>query len=557
VQVDIVLEGLTAPQQKNVIATMSLAQQKDHPLATAALIKRLHVKAPQEIRNALAPFGHYRVKIEASLTETTQGIEARYRIDPGPALRIDALDVRLTGEGRDEADYRTLLANFPLARGEVLDHTRYEDTKETLQKIAAELGYLDADFTTHEIRIDLDAYRADIVLHFDTGARYSFGAITFEQDILRPSFLQRFSPVREGDPYSVVNLLALQRALADSGYFLRVEVIPLTEQATDLTVPVDVLLTPRPRHRYTAGVGYGTDTGARVSAGWENRRINQFGHRVGVDLLASEINNSQTVRYTIPLRFYTADQVAFTANRYHEWHDDRDELRRSLSVSRSRGREPWRTTVSLTYSDEDFTIGPERNRTRLLMPGINWVRIDADDRIYTTRGSRYILDLHGANSDVVSDISFMQYQMQGKWIRQFGNRTRVLARAHGGYTRVARFDELPSSQRFFAGGDRSVRGYSYESLGPKDAQGTVIGGKSMLVGSLEYEVPIGEKWSAAAFYDAGNAFDEWEPFPELLRGSGLGLRWRTPVGPVRFDLAWALDKPDKPWRFHLTIGPDL
>lgn len=557
VQVRVELEGLTAPQRKNVLATLSLEQQKDHPLTNMALIRRLHAKAPEEIRSALEPFGFYRAKVEASLTETAQGLEARYRIDPGPPLHIDTLDVQVTGEGRNDPAYRDLLAKFPLVRHAVLEQTRYTDAKEALQQIAAELGYLDADFTAHEIRIDLATYQAEVVLHFDTGPRYRFGKISFRQDILRPDFLERFAPVREGDPYSVVNLLALQSALADSGYFFRAEVIPRTEQARDLAVPVDVITTPRLRNRYTAGVGYGTDTGARVSAGWENRRINSRGHRLGLDLLASEINNSQTLRYTIPLRFYRADQLAFTANRYHEWHEERDELRRSLSVSRSRGKELWRTTYSLTYSDEDFTIGERRDRTRLLMPGASWTRIDTDDRLYTTHGNRYILDLHGANTAVVSDISFMQYQMQAKWITQLADRSRIIARAQGGYTRVARFDELPSSQRFFTGGDRTIRGYRYESLGPKDAQGNVMGGKSLLVGSLEYEYPLRENFSVAAFYDAGNAFDNWDPPPQLLRGSGFGLRWRTPVGPIRLDVAWALDKHDKPWRLHLVIGPDL
>src|SRR5690606_9543527 len=119
-------------------------------------------------------------------------------------------------------------------------------------------------------------------------------------------------------------------------------------------------------------------------------------------------------------------------------------------------------------------------------------------------------------------------------------------------TRIDEFSELPASLRFFAGGDQSVRGYRYNSLGPTDASGEVIGGRKLLVGSLEYEHRIRGGWSAAVFYDAGNALEDYGD--SLARGAGFGVRWLSPIGQVRIDLASALSEDGNPWRLHLNIG---
>jgi translocation and assembly module TamA len=125
----------------------------------------------------------------------------------------------------------------------------------------------------------------------------------------------------------------------------------------------------------------------------------------------------------------------------------------------------------------------------------------------------------------------------------------------GGHTSVKDFDNLPATLRFYAGGDQSVRGYAYNSLGPLDSLGSVAGGKYLLVGSIEYEHRLFEKWSAATFYDVGNAYNSSsEDFKE---GAGVGLRWRSPIGPLRVDVSWALSLEEHPWRFHLVVGPDL
>jgi len=195
----------------------------------------------------------------------------------------------------------------------------------------------------------------------------------------------------------------------------------------------------------------------------------------------------------------------------------------------------------------------------LLMPYINWSYIKADDRLYTRRGHKVQFEMRGALDNIGSNTSFWQARLNGTLIQQIFKKGRVIARGDSGYSFISllegNFHELPPSMRFFAGGDRSVRGYDYQTLGPKNEQDQVIGGKYLLVGSLEYEHKILDKWHLATFFDIGNAFNGFSE--SLKQGTGLGIRWQSPVGLIRVDLAAALSEMDYPLRLHITMGPDL
>ena len=165
------------------------------------------------------------------------------------------------------------------------------------------------------------------------------------------------------------------------------------------------------------------------------------------------------------------------------------------------------------------------------------------------------MDIKGTHPSLGSDVQLLQLRLQGKLIRPILENGRVTLRGDAGLTRIKDFTELPTSLRFFTGGDQSVRGYNYNSLSPTDSSGRALGGKQLLVGSAEYEYSWTEKWSSGIFFDIGNAVDDWAQ--KLKRGAGFGVRWKSPVGLIRVDLAWALSDMDNPWRFHLVIGPDL
>ena len=153
-----------------------------------------------------------------------------------------------------------------------------------------------------------------------------------------------------------------------------------------------------------------------------------------------------------------------------------------------------------------------------------------------------------------SQTQFAQLIVDAKWIRGLGESSRLLVRGQLGRTMTDEFDELPPSLRFYAGGDRSIRGYGYQEVGPR-LRGQVIGGKNLLTGSAEFEHMFTPEWGAAVFVDAGDAFTSTDF--RARAGIGAGVRWRSPVGLVRLDVAHGIDDADSAVQFHINIGPDL
>jgi translocation and assembly module TamA len=381
--------------------------------------------------------------------------------------------------------------------------------------------------------------------------------VRFHQDVLKPELLTGYVKFKRGEPLNVNRVLALQSALADSPYWGRVEVITRQDEAKDLEVPIDVNLTPAKPLRFSGGVGYGTDTGPRARGIVELRRLNDLGHRAEIDAIFSGIERGVKTSYLIPGAYPRTDllslNVAFDRLDTNTSRSDSGLVGATLTES----RHGWREAYSLNFQRETFTVGLDHGTSNLVVPGVSLERVKADDRIDTTNGYRVRLSLQGADAAVLSDSSFLQGSIDGKIIRTLGDRNRLIARTQVGYTDTNDFRALPPRFRFFAGGDQSVRGFSYQSLGRKDEAGNTIGGETLAVASLEYERRFFTKWGAAVFYDTGNASQSFSGLGTLARGAGFGLRWRSPIGPIRADVAWALSEPGHPLRFHLNIGPDL
>ncbi|MGB5306130.1 MAG: autotransporter assembly complex family protein [Gammaproteobacteria bacterium] len=553
--VEVVVEGVEDALLENVRNTLSIEQYRDDANLTRPWVRRLHNQAVTEIQTALKPYGYYRSTVEKELLTTSAGWKVTYRISPGPPLLVKSADIQLAGEGQQDPAFQKLMAKESITAGVPLNQVNYDKLKSGLQKLALERGYFVAKFLQHEIRLDLEAYYADVVLHFDTGPRYQFGPVTFQPNPLSPDFLARYVTFKQGDAYSTGALLSLQEALNGSDYFSSVDVKPQEDKAEGLQVPVAVSVVPHKRNKYSLGVGYGTDTGARVSAGWERRRVNQWGHRITTDLRLSEIKNSLDAAYLIPLKNPRTEKLAFSAG-YLDSNTDSSESRTTLlGVSRTGLRRGLNETIGLTFQREDYSIGDEDDTATLLMPEASWLWVRADNRVYSTRGMRMQFSVRGASEHLVSTTSFIQTRLQAKLIQQVFGASRIILRGDAGVSFVPDFQELPASLRYFAGGDQSVRGYDYESLGPEDDNGDVIGGKNLLVGSAEYEQHIKGKWSAAVFVDVGNAIDDLSD--ELKTGAGIGIRWRSPIGLIRVDVASALSESGNPLRLHLVIGPDL
>lgn len=548
------VEGVRRDLERNIRSALSL-EKLDKDELSEERIRRLHADAPDEINEALQPFGYYRPLVRSELKQEGDQWIARYEVDPGPPIKVASVDLQIAGAGGDDPRFRQIVSDFPVKQGAVLFHPDYEQGKQSLIDLAAEEGYLDATFQVNEVRVDLERYRADVVLHYDTGPRYRFGEVRFNGNILDEDLLTGYINFKRGEPLDVNKVLELQNALSDSPYWSRVEVVTRQEQAQNLEVPIDVDLVPAKSMRFSGGLGYGTDTGPRARGAWELRRLNRRGHRGETEIQASQIEQSFRASYFIPGPYPRTDVLSF--NLGYERQDTDTTLSETglIGAQRTQSRGGWRETLSLNYQREDFEVGLDQGISNLLVPGASWERVKADDRIYTTNGYRLRLGFQGAEGSVLSDSSFLQGNVQAKAIRTLGERNRIIGRVEVGYTATDEFRELPPRFRFFAGGDQSVRGFGYQDLGRKDEAGNIIGGESLMVASLEYELRFLEKWGAAVFYDTGNASESFGGV--LARGAGVGVRWRSPIGPIRADVAWALSEENRPFRFHLNIGPDL
>ena len=517
-------------------------------------IQRAHRLAPGEIRQAVQPFGYYTPTIRPLLRRTQEGWLARYEIELGPPTMVTDIELRVSGEGRDDEKINTALAATHLAVGQRLSHRDYEDTKKALLESALASGYLDAHFASSEVRVQTEQPRAEITLVLNTGPRFYFGPVVFDQSILHSNLMRRFLPFATGDPFDSTQLINLQLSLEDTEYFSEVDIQAQRQQTIDQRIPIVVHATPNKPRRYTAGAGFGTDTGPRVNIGAQFRRVNRRGHQYRADLRVSAISTSIHSQYQIPIRQVTTDQLALTAAVTSEDVGDIATDQRLLGIGRNEQWRGFRRQLYLNYAEEDFDIGLGDQTSEFVIPGGSLTRLVADDPLFPRRGYGLHFDLHGGLNSLVGETNFLQGFVALRSVWRLGEKTRLLLRGEYGATNAGNFTLLPPSQRFFAGGDRSVRGYGYQQLAPINDNGDTIGGKYLVTSSIEVDYLIRGNYGAAIFFDAGNADDN--PTPTLKKGIGLGARYRSPIGMIRLDVAHPLDD-ETGVRLHVSIGNDL
>ncbi|SFM59635.1 autotransporter secretion outer membrane protein TamA [Ectothiorhodospira mobilis] len=511
--------------------------------------------AEADTLRALRALGFYTPSVELDLRRTQDCWRLEVRVEPGPPVRVRRVDIRLQGEAAKDPAFTALLDAPPIREGQVLRHDDYARLKSELGRLASARGYFDNRFTRTELRVDPKARAAEVIVHMDSGPRYRLGAVTLEQDAFHEPLLRRFVPFEEGEPYATDHLIRMQQAFIDSGYFSQVRVEPRPDAARDRAVPIHVRLVPRNRWSYLAGIGASTDTGPHLRLGVENHRVNRAGHRYDARLELSPVRSSANLDYEIPRGDPARERILLSAGWQTEDTDSSDSDLYGLGIAHVRQMPSgWMQTRALRYEQETYRISDEEDTSHLLIPSLELSRTRADDPVFPRRGWHLRGTLRGAADPILSSTSFLQAHGSAKYIRPLGG-GRLLLRAELGTTSVDQLEQLPSSLRFFAGGDASVRGYAYQALGPRDADGEVIGGRHLITASVEVDHPVKGPWGVAAFVDGGNTFNRMGDYSPRY-GAGVGLRWRSPIGPVRVDLAHPVDGDDAV-RLHLSMGMDL
>ena len=545
------VSGVDGEVRDNVLAFIDGDVDLDSELAARFYRDRTR----RQIQEALEALGYYQASIALEL-EPVQGEWAlSAEIEPGPRVVVRTLNIRTTGAAAEDEAFERLLERLPLASGQGLDHGDYQSSKRALRNLAIERGYFDYQFSQAELAVDVGGGWADINLELDSGERYTLGEVGFTEVPLRPSFLQRLVPFAPGTPYSVERVASLNQRLLESGYFDDAVVDTRREMTEGQRIPVAADVAMRERNTVSTGLGYSTDEGPRVRLGFTRHYVNDRGHSLSSEVRASAVNQGINARYQIPLRDPLNDNLSVNAGWDNEEVDDQASERYVLGLSRRQEfTSGWIRTQSVRYLDERFSAGEDSGRSALLMPGLSFSRTRSRGGVDPDYGDYQHYSVEGSTRALASDVDVARLRLGNTWLRSIGRSHRFQLRADLGGIATNDFDDVPTSLRFFAGGDQSVRGFSYRSLGPTDGDGEVTGGRYLATGSAEYSYAVRGNWRLALFADAGNAFDNANAIdPEV--GTGFGLRWASPVGPLRIDIAWGVSRDDVPVRLHLSVGP--
>jgi translocation and assembly module TamA len=525
-------------------------------------LERFVAKIPKMASDALEPFGLYRSETTVTIDRADQlAYRVLVKIDPGPQTIVRSLNISLTGEGSHEESLHRVIREFPLKQGASLDHQLYEQGKVDLRLETSNLGYLKGSFTTHVIRIDLEEDTADIELVLDTGPRFYFGETTFEDQSasFNDDFLQRFITYKEGDIFSHQELHLSRLNFYAADRFDDVMMVPLIEEAVDQHVPVKVKLVPGKRRRLRPGIGYGTNTGARVSLRYKNMQSGEHPHAHLFDLTLAEKVQSFETTYTIPQPGSVDNNLIGTIGVRQEDLSTYQTQMFYAEVEETYGLAQGKIgSLFLRYLYEDSDVGNEgSNIAKLVIPGVRYFQRHYDDPLNPKSGYQFRLELRGSYDFLLSNLTIGQGIAAGSCMLPLTRNLTLHPRIEAATTiKQDKFSDVPSSMRFFVGGDNSVRGYAYKSRGPKNKYGDVIGGDSLLVGSLELEYALNEQWGLALFYDAGSAFNASEKM-EFIQGAGVGVRRYTQIGPIKFDLATRVNDDRDAVRIHFSVGFDI
>jgi translocation and assembly module TamA len=560
------VDGVDDNLKNAVVASVELSQYAKRD-ATAAQVRRLYEKAPDEVTAALRPYGYYEATATGDLKQVGNDWQVTLHVVPGTPVRITAVNVSVDDDAQKVPNVRRAVRGVEKLKDQPMNDGAYDGARDAVSGALTATGYLDAKLVTHAVEVNRAEHSATVNLKWETGKRYRYGRVVFKNSQFRDGFLDRYVPFKSGDYFSQGQLLELQQALNGADYFAVVNVIPDTDNAKDGTIDISVELAPAKRTIYTGGPFFGTDTGPGLRGGIEKRWINDRGHKWKNEAVVATRLKTVSTLYQIPMPGPNQRSFNFGAN-YRDANTVTSKSRTlQLVANETRLWHGWTRTLSVSALSGTFTVGKrggegdnveglEHGRSTLLYPEVTLSRKKGDNPTFVRSGWSLTLTGRSTVGGLLSDASFSQVIGDAKWIQSFWGRNRLILRGTVGKTWTSDFSALPPQLRFFAGGDRSVRGYDFESIGPRNTYDRVIGGEGLLVGSTEVEHYFTRNWGMAAFVDAGNAFTGTDYNPRI--GAGLGVRWLSPVGMIRADVGVPVgDKNEHGIHLHVVIGPDL
>ncbi|WP_242615639.1 autotransporter assembly complex protein TamA [Sphaerotilus mobilis] len=546
-------------------------------------LTRLMAAAPAQARKLLETEGHFNARISTQVVEPAQpaaapvnvtapnqplALQVVIDIEPGPRTRVGEFRLEVQGplavaaeagdaEARDLVE--RLRQSWSLPRDGAYTQRAWADAKAGLIATGRTQAYAAIQISGSVAQIDTAGERADLFVVLDSGPRFRFGELRYEGlDHVRPDAVQALVNFEAGEPLKEQTLLDFQDRLVKSGLFDNVSVLyePDPEQAD--AMPVTVRVSEQSLQQATFGVGASDLSGPRITLEHLHQRIAGYGWQAKTRLQLGRSAQSLSLDLTShpqpgPYRNLMGAALTRTDASGLRVTNERLRLGRTQDTERIERLYfvEWQRAMT-----RDLDSGLMTDDTKAATVNYHWVWRDLDHPILPTRGFSLSAETAAGRSYASTDNSGFFGRLTGRLTGYWplGASWYGQGRVQLGQVFARDAVAVPFTLLFRAGGDDSVRGYSYQTLGPTDANGSAVGGRVLGAGSIELARPFSAStpaWWGAVFVDAGNAAERWSDFKNAY-GAGIGVRWRSPVGPLRIDLAWG-DQSQR-WRLHFNVG---
>ena len=543
-----------APLAK-LLERLSLLRWRSDPDMTAERLHRLVDEAAFEARQAAATEGYFSARVSSSIDESAEPWVVRLRVEPGGRTRVDEVDIRFTGPVTGDGEARPILErvrqNWRLRRGQPFRQDDWDAAKRAAVRELAGWRYAAASLASSEARIDPKTERARLTVELASGPPFRMGEIHVTgTQRYPPALVVNLAPFRQGDVYERDKLLLYQQRLLESGYFASVQAEIDADPALAAAAPLNVGVLEANSQRVEGGVSYNTDVGPRVELRYSNSNIFDTPWRLRNSLQLDRKIKDLRLDFDSPPRPGAVWENYFAQAKEQ---DIQGELTRQLTagVSHNFAFGPTPAALVVSGTSEDQRIGEEFSDTRFAVYfGARRQLRRTDSLVLPQRGYVGTVEVGGA-PQFLSSRAFLRGLASATLFFPVGRSGDLVLRGQAGAVLSNELEGIPSNFLFRTGGDQTVRGYAFESLGVQQGS-AIVGGRRLLVGSVEYIYWVSDVWGIAAFADAGDAWDAGLRPDKLARGYGLGGRFRTPIGPVRADVAYGERTGE--FRLHFSVG---
>ncbi len=556
--------GVSDDVVSNIVAHLGEVE-----MDSATQLSRFRPGLNRSVRIALEALGYYHGRWSLSIkrgrpslrdSSHLTGEEALFvHVEPGPPVIVDEMNIDIEGGAKGNPALMQVIAGARIKKGIRLRQWHYDELKADLFRACLAAGYLDAKYERSKLEIDRKRNLSIVSLTISSGERYRFGNISFQSSDLEPELMDRLARFYHGEYFSQERFQTIRQNLSRSGYFERIDIrqVKRVDKASQQHV-VDVVvdLKNRESHYFDIGAGYSTDSGPKGSLGWRWPLVNSSGHALNGTLELSRPEQEVSFNYRIPLHSPLVESLNWNL----DWQSKTIDSTRSMVTSlgffyRYLRENNWQHSYGLELDGESYKEGGKKSEhVFYLVPVATWSRSEIKEGIDPDSGYSVRFSIEGSHPSLGSDTAYLKSTFAAHWLTPlFSHNWLLLTRMEVGAIATGHFAEVPLSRRYFTGGDASVRGFQYETIAPRNKAGDLVGGQYLSVASAELNYRIAQQWRLGVFYDIGRAFSDFDdPF---FSSVGPGVRWLSPFGQIRFDLAFPLkgDEAGNP-RLHVSFG---